>query len=285
LSFTPLLPNNSEKLRLLIAGAVKGRRRIAMAGRTIWKGYIHFGPFTVPVKLHTAVKEERIQFHLLHRRDQVKLKQQMVCAHEKVPVPAEEQKRGFELEAGKYILVDPEELEQADPEDNRMIEVREFVPTAQIDPIFLERVYYLEPDEPVKGYNELAGALGEMDVSGICTWTMRKRSYVGALQIGGRGLRLNLLRYADEVIAVTSLELHNIALSEKELKIGSDLINQMTVPFQPQKFTNEHQQKLQNLIDKKARGERVDILRPRRLKPTPSDTLLKALEASLKKVA
>ncbi len=88
-----------------------------MAGRAIWKGYIHFGDVDVPVKLHTAVKEERIQFHLLHRRDQVKLQQQMVCAYEKVPVPLEEQTKGFELEEGKYILVDPAELEQTEPEE------------------------------------------------------------------------------------------------------------------------------------------------------------------------
>ena len=256
-----------------------------MAGRAIWKGYLHCGAVKVAVKLHTAVKEERIQFHLLHRRDRVKLKQQLVCAYEQVPVPAEEQTRGFELEAGKYVLIDPGEMEQAEPSDSRLIEVREFVPTGQIDPLFLERVYFLSPDEPAEEFNALAGALGETGVSGICTWTMRKRSYVGALQMAGRSLRLNLLRYADEVIAVRSLELHDLALSEKELKIGSDLINQMTAPFQPQKFRNEHEEKLQNLIDKKARGEKVELLRPRRLKPTPSDTLLEALEASLKQVA
>ena len=83
-----------------------------MAGGTIWKGNIHFGDTDVPVKLHAAVKEERIQFHLLHQRDQVRLRQQMICAYEKLPVPAEEQTKGFEVEDGKYILVDPEELEQ-----------------------------------------------------------------------------------------------------------------------------------------------------------------------------
>src|SRR3990172_4402985 len=256
-----------------------------MAGRAIWKGYIHFGNVDVPVKLHTAVKEERIQFHLLHPYDRVKLKQQMICAYEKVPVLTEEQTRGFELEEGKYLLVDPEELEQTEPADSRMIEVHEFVKTTQIDPVFRERTYYLEPDMHVKGYNALAGALGEMDVQGICTWAMRKRSYVGALQMSGKSLRLNTLRYADEVISVQSLELRTIPLSEKELKIGMDLINQMTAPFQPQKFVNEHQQKLQNLIDKKARGEKIALLRPRRLKPTAPDKLLQTLEASLKKVA
>jgi len=226
-----------------------------VAGRAIWKGYIHFGSVDVPLKLHTAVKEDRIQFHLLHKRDHVRLKQQMVCAYEKVPVPMEEQARGFELEDGKYILIDPGELEQTEPEDSRMIEVHEFVKAEEIDPVFLDRVYYLEPELSLKGYNALVGALREMNVEGICTWTMRKRSYVGALQSSGSILRLNTLRYADEVISVKSLELENTPLSEKELKIGSDLINQMTGTFQPQQFENEHQKKLQHLIDKKARGE------------------------------
>ena len=259
-----------------------------MAGATIWKGYIHFGDTDVAVKLHSAVKEERIQFHLLHTRDQVRLRQQMVCTYEKQPVPAEEQTKGFEVEDGKYIIVDPEELQQTVPESNRMIEVHEFVKTEQIDPIFLDRVYYLEPDIANiqgKGYSALVKALKEMDAAGICTWTMRKRSYLGALQASGKALRLNTLRYADEVASVKSLDLQDVPLSEKELTIGSDLIDKLTAPFEPRKFENEHQKKLQQMIEMKARGEKIAVLAPRRLKPTESDNLLQALEASLKKAA
>ena len=259
-----------------------------MAGATIWKGYIHFGDTDVPVKLHTAIKEERIQFHLLHKRDQVRVRQQMVCAYEKQPVPAEEQSKGFEVEDGKYIIVDPEELEQTAPESSRMIEVHEFVKTGQIDPIFLDRAYYLEPDNQEihgKGYNALVRALKEMEVTGICTWTMRKRSYLGALQARGGILRLNTMRYADEVIPIESLQLPDVPLSEKELKIGSELIEKLTAPFEPQKFENEHQKKLQEMIEKKARGEKIAVLVPKRLKPTESDELLQVLEASLKKAA
>jgi DNA end-binding protein Ku len=256
-----------------------------VAGRSIWKGYIHFGDTDVPVKLHTAVKEDRIQFHLLHRRDGVKLQQQMICAFEKVPVPPAEQAKGFELEERKYLLVDPAEIEQSEPESSRMIEVHEFVKSGQIDAILLERVYYLEPETPSGGYSALAGALQEMEATGICTWTMRKRSYLGALQARGKGLRLHTLRYADEVISAKSLDLRKFSFSEKELEIGSELINRLTVPFEPQKFANEHQQKLQNLLDQKARGEKIALLRPRRLQPTAPDRLLEALEASLKKVA
>jgi DNA end-binding protein Ku len=87
------------------------------------------------------------------------------------------------------------------------------------------------------------------------------------------------------VIAVESLGLQNVALSEKELKIGGDLINQLTAPFEPRKFENEHQKKLQDMIEKKARGENIAVLAPKRLKPTESDELLQVLEASLKKAA
>ena len=256
-----------------------------MAGGTIWKGAIQFGETSVPVKLHAAVREERIQFHLLHARDRVRLHQLMICAYEKRPVPVEEQTRGFEVAEGKYLLVDPEELEQTTPEGSRMIEVHEFVKTEQIDPLFFERVYYLEPDTIAEGYHEIAEALQELDAAGICTWTMRKRSYLGALQARGKILRLNTLRYADEVIAVNSLGLQAIPVSEKELKIGRDLITQLTAPFLPQKFANEHERKLQQLIEKKARGEKIAVLRPRLLKPTTADELLQALEASIKKVA
>jgi len=100
-----------------------------------------------------------------------------------------------------------------------------------------------------------------MDAEGICTWTMRKRSYIGALQSSGKILRLNALRYADEVISARSLELPNIPLSEKELKIGSDLINQLTAPFQPG-IRNEHQKKLQGLIDKKAAEKKLPSCDP-----------------------
>lgn len=259
-----------------------------MAGRAMWKGYIHFGDTSVPVKLHTAIKEERIHFHLLHKRDHVRLRQQMVCAYEKKPVPTEAQAKAFEVEEGKYIIVDPHELEQAAPESSRIIEVHEFVEAEHIDPIFFDRVYYLEPDASSKEYNALVGALTEMEVEGVCTWTMRKRSYFGALQASGKILRLNTLRYADEVIPVRALELddsENIPLSEKELKVGCELVNQLAAPFQPEKFENEHQKKLHQLIEKKARGEKIAVPRRKRKKPTTPDKLLEALEASLKKVA
>ena len=259
-----------------------------MAGTTLWKGYVHFGDTDVPVKLRASVREERIQFHLLHKRDGARLRQQMVCAYEKKPVPGKEQTKGFELEEGKYLLIDPEEVEQTAPESSRMIEVHEFVKTGQVDSLLLDRLYYLEPDlADIRGpeFNALVKALEELHVAGICTWTMRKRSYLGALQVRGKTLRLSTLRYADELILPTSLNLQKVPLSDKELKIGMELLEKLTAPFAPEKFQNEHQEKLREMIAKKARGEKILILPPRRLEPTESDQLLQALEASLRKAA
>ena len=256
-----------------------------MAGRAIWKGIIHFKTVDIPVKLHNAVRDERITFHLLHKHDQARLRQQMICAYEKTPVPQDEQARGFEVEDGKYILVDPEELGEADPESSRLIEIHEFVKAGQIDPVFISRSYYLEPDMQSKSYLALLQTMHDLNVAGICTWNMRKRSYFGALQASSKILCLHTLRYADEIVSAASLELERIPLSEKELQIGSELIGKMSEPYQPRKFENEHEKKLQNLIDKKARGEKIIILHPRRRKPTEPDKLLQVLEASLKKIA
>jgi DNA end-binding protein Ku len=256
-----------------------------MAGGTIWKGEIQFGLVNVPVKLHPAIREDRIAFHLLHQRDRVRLRQQMICSSEGKPVPVEEQVKGFEVEENKYLLVDPDELEQTALESSRTIEVHEFVKAGQIDPLFLDRAYYLEPDANPQGYGALHAAFKELDVVGVCTWTMRKRSYLGALEVGGDILRLRTLRHADEVVKAKSLELPAIPLSEKELKIAAELIDHLAASFEPAKFRDEHQVKLRGLIDKKARGEKIVVVPPRRLKPTSASQLLKALEASLRKVA
>ena len=256
-----------------------------MAAATIWKGHIHFGTIDVPVKMHAAVRDERVRFHLLHKRDHTRLQQQMFCTHENRAVASDEQAKGYELEKGKYLLLDPKELEQIVPEASRVIEVHEFVNTAEIDPLFLDRAYYLEPDDDGVSYQALASALQKLDAAGICTWTMRKRSYVGAVQARGRVLRLNTLRSADEVIPVASLGLPEATMTEKELNIGTQLIGQMTASFEPRKFENEHQKKLQAMIDQKMRGETVAVLPSRQLQPTEPNRLLEALEASLKKAA
>ena len=252
---------------------------------TLWIGNIQIGDIAVPVRLHTAVSQNRVQFHLLHKTDRVKLRQQMICKFDKAPVTAEEQAKGFQVDERKYVLIDPEELEQTEPESSRIIDVHEFVKTSEIDPVFIERVYYLRPDASNKSYSALAAALKDMDAQGICTWVMRKRAHLGAIQSAGNTLRLNVLRYADEIVPAKSLGLESFELSEKEVSIGSELINKLTVKFQPEKYENEHQKKLRDMIEKKSLGQKIALFTPKHLKPTTPGKLLEVLEKSLKKVA
>jgi DNA end-binding protein Ku len=252
---------------------------------TIWIGNILFGDISVPVKLHTAVSQNRVQFHLLHKTDRVKLHQQMICKFDKAPVPAEEQVKGFQVDERRYILIGPDELEQIEPESSRSIDVHEFVKADEIDPVFIEHVYYLEPDGSNKSYSALAAGLKEMDAQGVCTWVMRKRAHFGAIQSAGKFLRLNVLRYTDEIVAAKSLGLEAFELSEKEVSIGSELIKKLTVKFQPEKYINEHQKKLREMIEKKALGHKIALFTPKHLKPTTPDKLLELLEKSLKRAA
>jgi DNA end-binding protein Ku len=298
------------------------RKEDPESGHAIWNGSISFGRFAVLVKLHAAVRERRIQFHLLHRRDLVKLKRMMVCSLDGTPVPPEEQAKGFELEGGKYVLIDPAELEKVDPQANRAIEVREFVPAGDIDPVFLERSYFLEPGgedierrgqplgavekgdtpserlrrtqrgsvpifdgQPRFSYAALAAALEDLRLAGICIWTMRKRSYLGALVSAGGLLRLNTLRYAGEVVNASRLKQAGEPLSARELAVGSELIDHMTGSFKPEQFNNTHQERLRELIGRKARGQKIRIVQPKRKAATEPSKLLSVLEASLKKVA
>ncbi|MDD5674970.1 MAG: hypothetical protein PHC61_12440, partial [Chitinivibrionales bacterium] len=130
---------------------------------TIWVGNIRFGNANIPVKLHTAVSQNRVQFHLLHKLDRVKLQQRMICAYDKMPVLADEQIKGFPVEGRKYILIDPEELHEVEPESSRTIDVHEFVKRGEIDPVFMERSYYLAADAAPESYNALVEALKEME--------------------------------------------------------------------------------------------------------------------------
>lgn len=250
----------------------------------LWKGSIRFGLFAVPVKLHTAARESRVHFHLLHKTDGERLHQVMVCGLDDRPVPPEEQVKGYEVAEGRYVLVEPEELAALDPEPSRAIEVREFVPGAQVDPFLIDHVYTLLPDGGY-GFGELLAALDETGMAGICAWTMRKRAYVGCLEARGGSLRLAALRHADEVVGASTLGLAQLPVTEKELRIGCDLIGMLAAPFSPQKYQDEHQRRLKELIQAKADGQAPVLQRPRVLHPTPPDGLMAALEASLRKVA
>jgi DNA end-binding protein Ku len=208
----------------------------------------------------------------------------MICPADGTVVEKEHRVKGYEVEEGRYVIVDPEELRRIEVDQGRMVEVKAFVRDDRLDARYLDRVYYLEADQNPDRYAALAEVLGEAGVTGICTWTMRKVSYLGALKAAGNALRLVTMRYSDEVVPAESLDLPEADISERELRTGRALIESLTAPFAPEQHEDEHRKKLWNMIQQKAAGRKVIVFRPRELEPTPEETLLHALEESLKKV-
>ena len=255
-----------------------------MVARSLWKAIISFRDVNVPVKLYPAVKEKRIAFNLLHANDNVRLRQQMVCSHDDQPVPREHQVRGYSVSPGQYVVVTDDMLRQVEPEKSRAIKVEEFVPVREIDPRYYLRHFLLGPDASDKTYNTLVAALSETDLIGICRWTMRRRAYVGVLYAGRNGLQLSTLRPGDEVYGREDLWLRPVAMMERELRIGTELIENLAAEFRPEQFQDEHQAKLRAMIEQKAAGRQVRIVPFRPKKPTSEQDLVKVLEESLRGV-
>ncbi len=253
-----------------------------MTRRAIWKGVVSFGRNRVPVKLYSAVNPSGISFHRLHDQDKVRLRQQMVCELENEPVPDEEIVKGLQIDENEYVVVKPEDLAELEPETNRTIEVQGFVDPQEIDPRFYDRTYHLAPDGESHKYASLAEALSESGKAAICHWTFRKRFYNGVLFPGQNVLELVTLRLAEEVIDAGELKLPEAGLSQKERKTARYLVEELSGPFDPNKYHNDFREDLEELITTKARGGEVQKRKAPKPEPVESGKLMELLEASLK---
>jgi DNA end-binding protein Ku len=254
-----------------------------VAGRTIFKAVIHFGKVQVPVRLYTAVRDERVHFRLLHDKDQVPLRQQMYCSAENKPVDREDSVKGFEVSEEEYVVLEPEEIESVQLETDRMIDILHFVREEQIDIRYYDRTYYLGPDGEEKAYVLFLRALTETNKVAVGQWAMRGRDYLGAVKASGQIMSLITLRHADEVIPVERLDIEHPKHTKKEMETAKELIKMNTAEFDPAKYQNEYQQQLLHYIEQKAQGKKPKMKRPRRKKPTRPGELQKKLEKSLQK--
>lgn len=241
-----------------------------------------FGDIRVPVKLYSAVESDRVSFRMLHDQDEVPLRQQMVCALEDKPVPDDEIVKGLEVDENEYVLVEPEDLAELEPQSDRTIDVRGFVQPGQVDPRYYDRPYHLGPDGEQKKYASLAKALADAGREGICHWTFRKRSYNGSLRSDGRSLEIVTLRLKEEIGDPGELDLPEAKLSDKERKTARYLIEELSDQWDPSRYTNDFQKDLMDLIRTKAKGGKVKKKKVPAPEPTESQELADILEASLK---
>lgn len=254
-----------------------------MTARAMWKGALRLGDEAVPVKFYSAAAERRVHFHLLHGDDLVRVKQRMVHPETGAEVATDDVSRGVELEPGLFVTLTDEELAELEPEASRDIELLTFVPRGAIRSQWRHRPYWLGPDgSESDAYFALVDALQRKGREGVARWTMRKRAYVGALSAERGRLLMTSLRHAEEVVVLDDMDAPGGRdLDDREVALAERLVSALEDRFDPAAFKDEHRARVMALIESKAKGEKLEL--PRVKKKKPARSLLKALEASLRR--
>ena len=253
-----------------------------MAARAISTATISFGLVSIPVKLYSTTESSgQISFNMLHQCG-TRLKQQYVCPKDEVVVPRDEMVKGYEFAKGQYVLFTSEELKALEAESNRMIEIREFIPLAQVDPLHFDRAYYLGPDKGGdKPYTLLSRAMEETGRCAIASYAARGKQYIVALRPFQGGLILEQLRYADELRSFEDVERVEATLTDAEVKLAVQLIEQIAHDeFSPEQYENEVKKRIEDVIAQKVEGQEVTFAPSEEPEGKIID-LMDALKASL----
>jgi DNA end-binding protein Ku len=223
--------------------------------RAIWKGVIVTGDASLPVKLYSAVQDRSVHFRLLHAPDAVPVRQQMVHPETGDIVESSEIRRGYEVEPGRFVVLNEDDLTAVQPEDSRDIEILRFVPPASIDGRWYDRPYYLGPDGDAGAYFAFVEALRRSEREGLARWVMRRKEYIGALRLRVEHLVLITLRHAGEVVDASVLTAPaGRALGDREIAMAEQLISALEGPFEPDEFRDEYRDRVMELVKSKAEG-------------------------------
>ncbi len=249
--------------------------------RAIWKGVIQFENIELPVKLYSAVQDRTVHFRLLHKKDRQPVKQMMVNPNTGEEVPKERIRKGAEVEPGAFVLLNDEELSEAEPEASRSITIGRFVDSQAISHQWFDRPYYLGPDsDDEQPYWNFVDALERQGKEGVARWVMRNKNYAGALRVEQGYLMLIALRFSEEVILAEDLEApEGRALEKNELTMARQLIGAMVDQFEPEEFRDEFRDKVLKMVQDKAKGKKLKLVKPK--KKAGEASLERALEASL----
>lgn len=228
--------------------------------RAIWTGAITFGLVNVPVKVYSATEDHDLRLHQVHDKDGGRIKYQRRCEICGKIVPYDHIDKAFD-DGEKTVVLTEEDLASLPSEKSREIEVVEFIPSDQLDPILLDKSYYLEPDSASpKAYTLLRSTLERTDRTAIVHFALRQKSRLGALRVRGKVLLLQSLLWDDEVRAAQFPSLGEaVRVSEKELEMSAALVDSFAGDFTPEKFSDDYQVELKKLIDAKLeQGDAID---------------------------
>jgi len=251
-----------------------------MAG-IVWKGYVSFGLVSFPVRLFAAARPETVHFHLLHSKDHSRVKEVWYCAEEGKPIDRKQMVKGYEFRKGEYVVVEDEELKKVAPPTASTMEVLQFVKSDEVDPIFLNKSYYVAPDEAVsKPYMLLLRAMVETKYYALAKIAMHGREHIVIIRPTEDGLVLHTMYFVDELHKAREVKKPSGAkFSAKELDLAKQLVDSLSSPFKPQEFEDEYKKNVLRLIEQRRKGKTVTAVEHPKVKPVTD--IMEALQKSL----
>jgi DNA end-binding protein Ku len=247
---------------------------------TVWKGFLTFGLVSVPIRLFTSARSERISFNQLHK-ECGSLRQPLFCPTCNRMVERTEVIKGYEHEKDQYVLVSEEEVEKIAPPSSSAMEILEFVPLTDVDPIYYENSYLVVPEPPGRrAYDLIVKTLEKSGYAAIAKLYMHQREYTAILRPRAHGLTLHTIYYPNEIRQVAEYgQTDGAELKEQELKLAQNLVENLAAKFEPEKYSDEYQGRVKALIDAKLLGR--EITEAPRPQLAPVIDLMEALKKSL----
>ncbi len=252
---------------------------------TIWTGSISFGLVTVPVKLTSATKSRDVSFNQLEEETGSRIRLRRVSEQTGEEVPPGKIVKGYEIEKGRYVVVEKSELEALAPKASHTIEIEDFVDLDEIDPLYFDSPYYVLADESAaKPYRLLVEAMTRLHKVAIGRVVMRAKERLVAIRPLDGMLCVETMRYTDEIVNRETLGIpgEEIEVNERELAMATQLVEALSGDFEPEKYHDEYREQLLGLIDQKAAGQEI-VAQPEPEAPAKVLDLMAALEASLKR--
>jgi len=231
-----------------------------MGARAIASGTISFGLVSVPVKLYTATRSKSLSFNLLHEKDKSRLRQQYVCATCGEGVERNALVKGYEYARGQYAVLTEDELKALERQTDQSIEIEEFVPISEVDPVYFDKAYLLGPDKGgQKAYRLLCEAMEKAGQGAIGKFSTRGKQQLVLLRQADGGLILHALYYADEVASFAEVDKgDNVTLKPGEIDLAVQLIEQLaSKSFEPEKYEDDYRKRALELIERKVAGQEV----------------------------
>jgi DNA end-binding protein Ku len=250
--------------------------------KSIWNGTISFGLAHVPIKLYSATENKTVSFREVHLSDGAPIEHRRLCSKEGKEVPYKEVVKGYEVAEDEYVVLEKNEVKAAAGARGKVIEIEDFVPGDDIDPIFVEKTYYVGCRDDGEAYKVFQAALEQTGRVGIGRFTFHDREYLAAVRPLDGVLALHTLRFHDEIVEAGDLEvtIPRKGPSKQEAKMAEQLVDSLHEEFDPTDYEDTYREAVLELVDRKAKGKKIERVEFEEREET--DDLAAALKASLK---